>query len=72
VTLCAGSSGEVDRLTYSRFSFPDYVNTEFGHNPREHSWTDCGKFPVERSALKVLRSGCPIPRLPVGWCHGMG
>ena len=43
VSLCAGNTAAVNRLTYGWFPFPDIVNTNcivlFGHNPRKHSWT---------------------------------
>jgi anaerobic selenocysteine-containing dehydrogenase len=43
VSLCAGNTAAVNRLTYGWFPFPDLLNTKcivlFGHNPRKHSWT---------------------------------
>ena len=43
VSLCAGNTAAVNRLTYGWFPMPDYINTKcivlFGHNPRKHSWT---------------------------------
>ena len=43
VSLCAGNTAAVNRLTYGWFPMPDYINTKcivlFGHNPRQHSWT---------------------------------
>ena len=43
VSLCAGNTAAVNRLTYGWFPFPDLMNTNcivlFGHNPRKHSWT---------------------------------
>lgn len=43
VSLCAGNTAAVNKLTYGWFPFPDYQNTKcivlFGHNPRKHSWT---------------------------------
>jgi len=43
VSLCAGNTAAVNRLTYGWFPWPDYQNTKcivlFGHNPRQHSWT---------------------------------
>ncbi len=43
VSLCAGNTAAVNRLTYGWFPFPDLLNTNcivlFGHNPRKHSWT---------------------------------
>ena len=43
VSLCAGNTAAVNRLTYGWFPMPDYMNTQcivlFGHNPRQHSWT---------------------------------
>ena len=43
VSLCAGNTAAVNRMTYGWFPQPDYLNTQcivlFGHNPRKHSWT---------------------------------
>ncbi|MEN9646393.1 MAG: hypothetical protein RL238_3062 [Actinomycetota bacterium] len=43
VSLCAGNTAAVNRLTYGWFPFPDIAATKcivlFGHNPRKHSWT---------------------------------
>lgn len=43
VSLCAGNTAAVNRLTYGWFPFPDLMNTNcivlFGHNPKKHSWT---------------------------------
>ena len=43
VSLCAGNTAAVNKLTYGWFPMPDYGNTKcivlFGHNPRKHSWT---------------------------------
>jgi anaerobic selenocysteine-containing dehydrogenase len=43
VSLCAGNTAAVNRLTYGWFPFPDLMGTNcivlFGHNPRKHSWT---------------------------------
>lgn len=43
VSMCAGNTAAVNKLTYGWFPFPDYLNTKcivlFGHNPRKHSWT---------------------------------
>ncbi|MDE0885413.1 MAG: molybdopterin-dependent oxidoreductase [Myxococcota bacterium] len=43
VSLCAGNTAAVNRLTYGWFPMPDYMKTKcivlFGHNPRQHSWT---------------------------------
>ena len=43
VSLCAGNTAAVNRLTYGWFPSPDFINTKcivlFGHNPRQHSWT---------------------------------
>ena len=43
VSLCAGNTAAVNKLTYGWFPFPDFANTKcvvlFGHNPRKHSWT---------------------------------
>ncbi len=43
VSLCAGNTAAVNRLTYGWFPFPDVAATKcivlFGHNPRKHSWT---------------------------------
>lgn len=43
VSLCAGNTAAVNKLTYGWFPFPDFGNTKcvvlFGHNPRKHSWT---------------------------------
>lgn len=43
VSLCAGNTAAVNRLTYGWFPMGDMTNTKcivlFGHNPRKHSWT---------------------------------
>ena len=43
VSLCAGNTAAVNRLTYGWFPQPDWAKTNcivlFGHNPRKHSWT---------------------------------
>ena len=43
VSLCAGNTAAVNRLTYGWMPFPDISNTScvvlLGHNPRKHSWT---------------------------------
>ncbi|MDP6978741.1 MAG: molybdopterin-dependent oxidoreductase [Myxococcota bacterium] len=43
VSLCAGNTAAVNRLTYGWMPFPDIANTDcvvlLGHNPRKHSWT---------------------------------
>ena len=43
VSLCAGNTAAVNRLTYGWFPFPDIGNAScivlLGHNPRKHSWT---------------------------------
>ena len=43
VSLCAGNTAAVNRLTYGWFPFGDMGNTNcivlLGHNPRKHSWT---------------------------------
>jgi anaerobic selenocysteine-containing dehydrogenase len=43
VSLCAGNTAAVNKLTYGWFVGADIGNTEcivlFGHNPRKHSWT---------------------------------
>ena len=43
VSLCAGNTAAVNRMTYGWFPQPDFINTKcivlFGHNPRKHSWT---------------------------------
>ena len=43
VSLCAGNTAAVNRLTYGWFPFPDIGNADcvvlLGHNPRKHSWT---------------------------------
>jgi len=43
VSLCAGNTAAVNRLTYGWFPMPEIANTKcvvlFGHNPRQHSWT---------------------------------
>ncbi len=43
VSLCAGNTAAVNRLTYGWMPFPDLANTNcivlLGHNPRKHSWT---------------------------------
>lgn len=43
VSLCAGNTAAVNRMTYGWFPLGDFDNTNcivlFGHNPRKHSWT---------------------------------
>lgn len=43
VSLCAGNTAAVNRMTYGWFPMGDFANTNcivlFGHNPRKHSWT---------------------------------
>ena len=43
VSLCAGNTAAVNKLTYGWFPMGDFANTNcivlFGHNPRKHSWT---------------------------------
>lgn len=43
VSLCAGNTAAVNKLTYGWFVGADIPNTKcivlFGHNPRKHSWT---------------------------------
>ena len=43
VSLCAGNTAAVNRLTYGWFPFGDIGNAQcivlLGHNPRKHSWT---------------------------------
>ena len=43
VSLCAGNTAAVNRLTYGWMPFPDIANAGcvvlLGHNPRKHSWT---------------------------------
>jgi anaerobic selenocysteine-containing dehydrogenase len=43
VSLCAGNTAAVNRLTNGWMPFPDFGNTNcivlLGHNPRKHSWT---------------------------------
>ena len=43
VSLCAGNTAAVNKLTYGWFVGADIGNTQcivlFGHNPRKHSWT---------------------------------
>jgi anaerobic selenocysteine-containing dehydrogenase len=43
VSLCAGNTAAVNKLTYGWFPMGDFGNTNcivlFGHNPRTHSWT---------------------------------
>ena len=43
VSLCAGNTAAVNKLTYGWFPLGDFANTKcialFGHNPRKHSWT---------------------------------
>ncbi|MDG2277133.1 MAG: molybdopterin-dependent oxidoreductase [Pseudomonadales bacterium] len=43
VSLCAGNTAAVNKLTYGWFVGADIVNSKcivlFGHNPRKHSWT---------------------------------
>jgi anaerobic selenocysteine-containing dehydrogenase len=43
VSLCAGNTAAVNRLTYGWFPMADFGSTNcivlFGHNPRKHSWT---------------------------------
>ena len=43
VSLCAGNTAAVNKLTYGWFPMGEFGNTNcivlFGHNPRKHSWT---------------------------------
>jgi Anaerobic dehydrogenases, typically selenocysteine-containing len=43
VSLCAGNTAAVNKLTYGWFPMGDFSSTDcivlFGHNPRKHSWT---------------------------------
>ena len=43
VSLCAGNTAAINRLTYGWFPMGDFQNTNcivlFGHNPKKHSWT---------------------------------
>ncbi|MCR9277014.1 MAG: molybdopterin-dependent oxidoreductase [Pseudomonadaceae bacterium] len=43
VSLCAGNTAAVNKMTYGWFPFADITNSKcivlFGHNPRKHSWT---------------------------------
>ncbi len=43
VSLCAGNTAAVNKVTYGWFPFADIANSKcivlFGHNPRKHSWT---------------------------------
>lgn len=43
VSLCAGNTAAVNKLTYGWFPMGDFGSTNcivlFGHNPRKHSWT---------------------------------
>ncbi|MBT7333814.1 MAG: molybdopterin-dependent oxidoreductase [Gammaproteobacteria bacterium] len=43
VSLCAGNTAAVNKLTYGWFVGADIINSKcivlFGHNPRKHSWT---------------------------------
>ncbi|MFT6643013.1 MAG: anaerobic selenocysteine-containing dehydrogenase [Patiriisocius sp.] len=43
VSLCAGNTAAVNKMTYGWFPFADIQNSKcivlFGHNPRKHSWT---------------------------------
>lgn len=43
VSLCAGNTAAVNRMTYGWFPMGDFGSTNcivlFGHNPRKHSWT---------------------------------
>ncbi|MEM7100480.1 MAG: molybdopterin-dependent oxidoreductase [Pseudomonadota bacterium] len=43
VSLCAGNTAAVNKLTYGWFPMGDFANTNcivlFGHNPKKHSWT---------------------------------
>ena len=43
MSLCAGNTAAVNKLTYGWFPMGDFGNTNcivlFGHNPKKHSWT---------------------------------
>ncbi len=43
VSLCAGNTAAINKLTYGWFPMGDFGSTNcivlFGHNPRKHSWT---------------------------------
>ena len=48
VSLCAGNTAAINRITYGWYPWPDYDQTNcivlFGHNPKRHSWTPIFNF----------------------------
>ena len=58
VSLCAGNTAAVNRLTYGWMPFPDITNTNcvvlLGHNPRKHSWT-----PIHNMIQSARARGVP-------------
>ena len=60
VSLCAGNTAAINRLTYGWFPMGDFQNTNcivlFGHNPKKHSWTPiCNMIEAARArGAKVI------------------
>ncbi|MEM7070110.1 MAG: molybdopterin-dependent oxidoreductase, partial [Pseudomonadota bacterium] len=59
VSLCAGNTAAVNRMTYGWFPMGDFGNTNcivlFGHNPRKHSWT-----PIYNSINSARERGAKV------------
>ena len=59
VSLCAGNTAAVNRMTYGWFPMADFANTNcivlFGHNPRKHSWT-----PIYNAINDARRRGAKV------------
>ena len=59
VSLCAGNTAAVNRMTYGWFPWPDYTQTNcivlFGHNPRRHSWT-----PIYNNIRRAQKRGAKL------------
>ena len=61
VSLCAGNTAAVNKLTYGWFPMGDFGNTNcivlFGHNPKKHSWTPI--YNQVEAARARGKSDCP-------------
>ena len=59
VSLCAGNTAAVNKLTYGWFVGADIVNSKcivlFGHNPRKHSWT-----PIYNALNAARKNGAKV------------
>lgn len=59
VSLCAGNTAAVNKMTYGWFPMGDFGETNcivlFGHNPRKHSWT-----PIYNSINSARERGAKV------------